>query len=123
MEVNDTFLIHITQTLQGGLHQRLSQESMDFISRFGYWYIQYPKFTYLRIQGFAESPYKLSVYPTNRVVLLEVVRQLEGSMAIQREKQKKAGTSSLMIENGLRTCPSSQATATTEKELAWYPFY
>lgn len=60
--VNDTFLMHITRTLQGGLHQRLSQESMDFISRFGYWYIQYPKFTYIRIQGFPDLP--ISFQPT-----------------------------------------------------------
>lgn len=121
--VNDTFFMHITRTLQGGLHQRLSQESMDFISRFKYWYIQYPKFTYIRIQGFSRSPYKLPTYPTNRVVLLEVVRQLEGYMTVQRDKQKKAGTSSLTIGNGLETCPSSQAAATAKKELAWYPFY
>lgn len=44
-------------------------------------------------------------------------------MAIQRDKQKKAGTSSLTIGNGLETYLSSQATATAEKELAWYPFY
>lgn len=63
------------------------------------------------------------MYPTNRVVLLEVVRQLESYMIVQREKQKKAGTSSLTIGNGLETCPSSQAAATIEKELAWYPFF
>lgn len=44
-------------------------------------------------------------------------------MTIQREKQKKAGTSSLTIGNGLETCPSAQAADTAEKELAWYPFY
>lgn len=75
--VNDAFMMHITRMLQGGLHQRLSQESKYLVSRFGYWYIQYPRFTYLRIQGFSGPPYKLPMYPTNRVVLLEAIRQLE----------------------------------------------
>lgn len=50
--VNDAFLMCITRTLQGGTHQRLTQEAKDLISRFGSWYIQFPRFTYLRIQGF-----------------------------------------------------------------------
>lgn len=59
-------------------------------------------------------------------------------MIVQREKQKKAGTSSLTIGNGLEICPSSQVVASVEKEqtcpssqdvtsvqkeLSWYPFF
>lgn len=37
---------------------------------------QLPTFSYIRIQGFSTQPYKLPRYPTDKMVLLEITRQL-----------------------------------------------
>lgn len=49
--VNDTFTMHITRTLQGEIHQRLSPEAQEPVKKHGVWFIQFPKFTYIRIHG------------------------------------------------------------------------
>lgn len=39
--VNDTFTMNITRTLQGGIHNRLSQEAQELVKRYGAWFIQF----------------------------------------------------------------------------------
>lgn len=72
--VNDTFTMHITRILQGGIHQRLSLEAQELVKKHGAWFIQFLKFTYIRIQGCPSPPYMLPRYPIDKIVLLEVAR-------------------------------------------------
>lgn len=72
--VNDAFTMHITRTLQCGIHQRLSPQAKELVEKFGAWFIQFLKFTYIRIQGCSYPPYMIPRYPTDKLVLLELVR-------------------------------------------------
>lgn len=74
--VNDASTMHIMRKLQGGLQERLSLEAQALVEQHSAWFIQFLKFTYIRVQGSLVPPYMLSFCPTNRVVLLEVARQL-----------------------------------------------
>lgn len=86
------------------------------------WFIQFPRFTYIRIQGFTSFPYQLPIYPTNRMVLLEVIRQLETYQGFQRAKQKTAIPFPFFVEDMLESCPTAQATESAKLEMQWYPF-
>lgn len=47
--VNDVFTMYLTRLLQGGLHIRLSKGAMVLVEKFGWWFIQFSKFSYIRI--------------------------------------------------------------------------
>jgi len=47
--VNDTFTMHITRIFQGDMSRRISLEVSNVVQTYGRCYIQFPKFTYLRI--------------------------------------------------------------------------
>lgn len=51
-------------------------EAMEFISIYGSFFIQFPRFTYLRVGGFEGQPFKLPRYAFDSYVLIEVSRQL-----------------------------------------------
>lgn len=71
---NDSFTMYITRTLKDALHMGISIEAMDLIKKNGFWFIQFPKFTYIRIHGFAKVPYRLPRYHTNKFILIELKR-------------------------------------------------
>jgi len=52
--VNDAFTMHITKILQGDMSKRISLEATNVVQNYGYSFIQFLKFTYLRVQGFKE---------------------------------------------------------------------
>lgn len=56
--VNDVFLGRLVFELQGHKNHKLSGESMQAIKIYGCFYIQFPKFTYLRIGDFSGEPFK-----------------------------------------------------------------
>lgn len=64
--VNDIFTMCLTRLLQGGVHKRLSKEAMSLVEKYKSWFIQFPTFTYIRIQGFTSEPYKLLRYRLTR---------------------------------------------------------
>jgi len=66
--------MYITRLLQGNTTLRISTEAMNEVTKYGRWYIQVEKFTYLRVQGFIGATYRLPRYPTDKVVLLESSR-------------------------------------------------
>lgn len=119
---NDAFLMYITRTLQGGTHQRLSPEAKSLISKYGSWFIQFPKFTYIRVQGFDGCLYRLPIYPTNWMVLLEVLKQLETFQRFKRIKQKAAISFPFFIGNMEESCSIAQAVESVRLEIQWYPF-
>lgn len=80
--------MYIVRIVQGGTHQRLMQEAKDLVRKFDSWYIQFPKFTYIRVQGFAGCPYKLPSYPIDKMISLEVTKQFSTYDKIQRSKHR-----------------------------------
>ena len=63
--------------LQGTPTKRLSSKVEARIKKFGSWFIQFPQFTYIRVAGSTVCPKRLPRYPPDKVVLLELARQLE----------------------------------------------
>lgn len=62
--------------LQGDANRRMSVEAMEFVSIYGSFFIQFPRFTYIRVGGFEGQPFKLPRYAFDSYVLIEVSRQL-----------------------------------------------
>lgn len=62
--------------LRGSIHKRLSDKAMQLISTYGNFFIQFPRFTYLRVGGFEEEPYRLPRYAFDRQISMEICRQL-----------------------------------------------
>ena len=77
-KVHDIFYRRLCSEMKSPSHHRLSPESQKLIQSFGNLYIQFPKFTYLRIEGFDEEPLCLPKFVVECFVLVEVARQLIG---------------------------------------------
>lgn len=58
------------------MNKRISVEAMKLISIYGSFFIQFPRFTYLRVGGFEAEPFRLPRYAFDSYVLIEVSRQL-----------------------------------------------
>ena len=69
--VNDVFLGKLVIELQGHDNNRISMEAIQV---YVYFYIQFPKFTYLRMGGFSSEPLKLPCYCLDFIVLFEMCR-------------------------------------------------
>ena len=64
------------RVLQGTPSRRLSSEEGK-VKKYGSWFIQFPQFTYIRVAGSTVCPKRLPRYPPDKVVLMELARQLE----------------------------------------------
>lgn len=104
--VNDAFTMHITRTLQGGIHKRLSREAKELI-----------KFTYIRVQGCSCPPLMLPQYPTNKLILLEIMRLLMTYNKVQKKKTKTKISFPISLGNSLEVSPSLQAAEKIGEEL------
>jgi len=116
---NDAFAMFVIKKLRGEFHKRLSNAAREFISAYGHWYTQHERYTYLRIQGFTSYPYRLPRYPTNRMVMLEVTRQLLELIRLQKLKKKGGIQFPLRLGQNLE-CPSLSAAEYSEIELQAY---
>lgn len=74
--VNDAFLMEILKRLEGNPGLRISHEVFSLIMKFGSFFTQFDRFTYLRIGGFEKAPLKLPQFPSDFIVFLEVCRQM-----------------------------------------------
>lgn len=102
--VNDAFTMYIIRLLQGGIHKGLSKEATKLVEKYGSWHIQFPTFTYLRIRGFRIEPYRLPMYLTDKIILLEVVRQLLDYDFLQKEKHRTRITLPIALGKTLEVC-------------------
>lgn len=73
--VNDVFLGRLVFELRGHENRRLSKESMQAIKLYGGFYIQFPKFTYLRVGGFSSEPLRLPHYCLDNIILFEICKK------------------------------------------------
>lgn len=120
--VNDAFTMHITRILQGGIHQQLSLDAQEFVKKHGAWFIQFPKFTYIRVQRCPSPPYMLPRYPRDRMVLLGVTRQLAICAKALRHKHGNGIPTPISLGNSIEVCPNFQVVEGAKKELSLYSF-
>ena len=73
--VDDVFLGKLVFELQGHENGRHSEEAMQAIQVYGYFYIQFPKFTYIKMGGYLGEPLKLPRYCLDPIVLSKMCRQ------------------------------------------------
>ena len=106
------------RVLQGTLATRLSPEEKAKIKKYGSWFIQFSQFTFIRVAGSTICPKRLPRYPPDKVVLMELARQLEHYDRIMKLECETGITFSFGIGND--SYPNRVAFATAEKELEWY---
>ena len=114
----DAFAMKTVRVLQGAPAKRLSSEAEARIKKFGSWFIQFPQFTYIRVAGSTVCPKRLPRYPPDKVVLMELARQLEHYDRIMRNEGKIGVSFSIIIGND--SCPNRATFEAAEKELEWY---
>lgn len=102
------------------MQQRISKEAQKLIEEYGFWFIQFPKFMYIRLSRFHSYTYRLPRYPTDRMVMLEVSRQLMAYDKIIKKKKKGGLHFPIVMGNSLEECPSLQAAKEVEDELQFY---
>lgn len=73
--------------MQEGLQQRLSKQAIALVRRYWTWFIQFPRFSYLRVSEFEGPPYRLLKYLIDKMVLLEVTWQTYAIGKILRDKK------------------------------------
>lgn len=96
----------------------MSKEARKLVKKYGAWGIQFPRFTYIQVQGFSSYPYRLPKYPTNKMVLLEVTRQLAAYDKIQK---KKGGLEFPIVMGDYdELCPSLATMENSTKEPLFY---
>lgn len=61
-KTHDVLIESVHLNLKKVLTSRISPEAQRLIQTYGIYFIQFPKFTYLRIGGFEEEPVKLPRY-------------------------------------------------------------
>lgn len=75
--VNDAFIGHIIRLIAGDFERRVSLSARTLLKQYAFLFIKFPKFMYIRAQGFSERPNRLPRYPNDRIILLELSRQLQ----------------------------------------------
>lgn len=97
--INDAFTMRLVKLMQGGLHIRLSEQATILVQRYGAWFIQFPRFSYIRIAGFEGAPFRLPSYPTDKVILLEVARQAPPVNSLLRDKKQSGFAFPMILGN------------------------
>lgn len=68
--------MRLCRELQGCPEWRFSLEAISVVSQFGCCFIQFPSFSYLRIGAFDGFPKRHTRYPEDKVVFVELRRQI-----------------------------------------------
>lgn len=71
--MNNAFIFTIIQSIEGDYEKWLSDEATAQIIALRAYYIQFKTFTYLRVAGTSVNPKKLPRYPSDKLILLEIV--------------------------------------------------
>ncbi|KAH9321752.1 hypothetical protein KI387_016391, partial [Taxus chinensis] len=90
--INDDFFYDFICRLDKDLKtHRVSKEAWDAVSKIGSLFIQFADFTYLRVTGFSREPIKMPRYPSDRVITMELSRQLVELHDLQLKRHKSTG--------------------------------
>ena len=87
--MNDAFIFAIIQFIEDDYAKRMSDEASINIIKIYAYYIQFKTFTYLRVVGVTINPKKLLRYLSNRLILLEIAKQLTFVYDRGRRQHKK----------------------------------
>lgn len=83
------------------LLRRVYEAAWKKVNEYGCLVLQFPTFTYMRVGWFDDHPYMLTRYPTDKIILIELGRQ----MMVVHAKQlaaHKATPKILMSLEGIR---------------------
>lgn len=69
-------------------NRRVSYAAREKVSEYGFLFLQFPTFTYMRVGCYSGQPYMLPRYPTNKIILMELGRQIMAVHAHQSVKHK-----------------------------------
>ena len=75
-KVHDVLMENVYVSLKKVLMPRLSPEAQRLIQQYKSYFIQFPKFTYLRKGRFEEVPTKLPRYALDYFILVKICKQL-----------------------------------------------
>ena len=89
---------------------------MQVVQIYGCYFIQFPRFTYIRIGGFPNKPLKLPHYCSHSMVLAEMCRQF-ASLVESFQISNKASSVFFTIEIGHYRCPSVKEALLSTKSL------
>ena len=84
--VNDAFIFAIIRFIEGDYAKRLSDQAKDQITTIGAYFIQFQTFTYIWVGGASINPKKLPRYPSDKLVIMELSRQIKS--AYERVKKQ-----------------------------------
>ena len=115
--VNDVFLGRLVFEVQGHENDRLSEEAMQVVQIYGYFYIQFLRFTYIRMGCFSGEPLKLPRYCLDSIVLSEICRQFV-SVVESFQISKRSSSVFFPIEIGHYRSPSLKKTMLAKESLA-----
>ena len=94
---------------------------MKAIQVYGYFYVQFPKFTYIKMGGYLGEPLKLPHYCLYPVILSEMCRQFV--LVVESFEICKSSSSIFFpIEIGHYRCPNLKQAMLTRKTLTHLSF-
>lgn len=111
----NVFVGRLTFELQGDLNNRMSPGALKLVTTYGSCFIQFPRFTYIRIGGFEDEPFRLPKYALDSYVLLEVSRHL--AHVDKRFGMKSESEAIFPVELGHYSCQTVSDALNLELEL------
>lgn len=111
----DAFAMKVVRILQGTPAKRLSLEAEKQIKKYGSWFIQFSQFTYIRAVGSTVCPKRLPRFPTDRIILIELMRQLWHYDKIIKQRGEVGITFPFVI--GQDVCPTYTTFMAAEEEM------
>ncbi|KAH9323691.1 hypothetical protein KI387_018330, partial [Taxus chinensis] len=69
--VNDAFTMYVVRLLEGDTARRFSDEAMNLISCYGAYFIQFRKFSYIRLADYESTPLRLPMFCNDKMALIE----------------------------------------------------
>ncbi|KAH9311973.1 hypothetical protein KI387_027008, partial [Taxus chinensis] len=85
--VNDAFTMYIVRLLEGNTARIFSDEAMTLIDKYGAFFIQFIRFSYIRLVGYENTPLKLPIFCNDKMALVEVYIQLDKLHRTYRDKK------------------------------------
>ncbi|KAH9303514.1 hypothetical protein KI387_043876 [Taxus chinensis] len=114
--VNDAFTMYIVRLLESDTARRFSDEAMNLIAKYGAFFIQFRRFSYIRLAGYENTPLKLPMFCNDKMALIEVCRKLDKLHRTCRDK--KISGLHFPISLGNYTCKTALDAQNIERALA-----
>lgn len=104
-------------------NSRVSEVSWMKVNEYGCLFLQFPTFTYLVVGCFEGVPYVLPRYPTDKIILMELVRKIITMHSRQLEAHKTGFKFPLIIESySLTTYIKAKSMKTKLQEITLKKF-